>query len=70
MDISKKLRDKYQRHDGKGKRRFLVRVRNNQYEVYGKHLEQICWAPDSETAMLIADGLEMAAEQGKINVQD
>jgi hypothetical protein len=51
------------RHNGRGRRRFLVRERNNHIEVYGYGLEHLCWARDMATAWMIANSLEFAADQ-------
>jgi hypothetical protein len=51
-------------------RRFLTRNRSQcpscyagSVEVYGYGLEHICWAQDRSMAEMIADALELAAEQ-------
>ena len=49
------------RHLGSGRKRFLVRIRNGKFEVYGVGLDHLCWARDRETADMIADALESVA---------
>jgi hypothetical protein len=53
----------FARHAGRGRRRFLVRERNNQIEVYGSGLDHLCWARDVDTAWMIANSLEYSADQ-------
>ena len=52
----------FEKHTGRGTRRFLVRQRNGEFEVYGYGLDHLCWARDAETADMIADALERVAE--------